>query len=161
MAVLSQLSIPMPTGVPITLQTFTAALCGYFLGSGYGALAMGVYLLMGLAGAPVFSNFRGGAGILIGPTGGFLFTFPAVAALCGAKEKPAFALPLGILGTLLCHVCGAAYFAAVTKTAFKAAMLTVSLPYLPKDIILTVAAYFLARAIKKAMKIPISKAHKR
>jgi biotin transport system substrate-specific component len=152
MAVLSQLSIPMPTGVPLTLQTFTAALCGYFLGAGYGSLAIGVYLLLGLAGAPVFSNFRGGVGILIGPTGGFLLTFPALAALCGAREEAKLALPLGMAGTLLCHACGAAYFAAVTKARFIHSVLTVSLPYLPKDLVLTAVAYFLARAIKKAMR---------
>ena len=139
MAVLSQLSIPMPTGVPLTLQTFAAALCGYSLGAGYGALAIAVYLLLGLAGAPVFSNLRGGFGILIGPTGGFLFSFPALAALCGARDEAKLAIPLGIGGTLLCHACGAAYFAAVTKTRFIHS-------------VLTAVAYFLARAIKKAMR---------
>ena len=40
--VLSQVAIPMPSGVPITLQTFAGALCEYMLGSKYGIGAIGV-----------------------------------------------------------------------------------------------------------------------
>ena len=50
LAVLSQIAIPLPTGVPITLQTFAVALCGYVLGPGMGALSVGVYLALGAAG---------------------------------------------------------------------------------------------------------------
>ena len=47
MAVLSQISIPLPTGVPVTLQTFAVALCGYVLGVGMGGSALAVYLALG------------------------------------------------------------------------------------------------------------------
>ena len=52
LAVLSILQIPMPSGVPITLQTFAVALCGYVLGRKNGTLCVLLYLLLGFAGVP-------------------------------------------------------------------------------------------------------------
>ena len=75
LAVLSQLAIPMPGAVPLTLQTFGVALCAYVLGWKLGTLSYLIYFLLGLAGVPVFSNFTGGIGKLFGPTGGFLIGF--------------------------------------------------------------------------------------
>ena len=63
LAVMSQISIPMPSGVPITLQTFALALIGYSLGAKRGAMAVLVYLLLGAVGVPVFANFHGGAAV--------------------------------------------------------------------------------------------------
>ena len=53
LAVMSQMQIPLPTGVPVTLQTFAVALCGYLLGPAMGTLAVGVYLALGAVGVPV------------------------------------------------------------------------------------------------------------
>lgn len=69
MAVLSQISIPLPTGVPVTLQTFAVALCGYVLGVQMGGLALAVYLAIGAVGLPVFAGFSGGIGAFAGVTG--------------------------------------------------------------------------------------------
>jgi len=66
LAVLAQFSIPMPTGTLLTLQTFAVALCGSVLGIKKGLAAVGVYLLLGAVGLPVFASFRGGLGILAG-----------------------------------------------------------------------------------------------
>ena len=68
LAVLSQISIPMPSGVPVTLQTFAVALTGFILGWKYGAISVGIYILLGTVGVPVFSNFSGGLGALFGKT---------------------------------------------------------------------------------------------
>ena len=69
-AVMAQISIPMPMGVPMTMQTFAVTLAGVILGSKRGAVSMVVYLLIGSVGVPVFSNMGGGVQYLIGPTGG-------------------------------------------------------------------------------------------
>ena len=53
-AVMAQISIPMPMGVPMTMQTFAVTLAGIILGSRRGALSMLVYLLIGVVGVPVF-----------------------------------------------------------------------------------------------------------
>ena len=72
-AVLSQIAIPLPSGVPVTLQTFAVALAGYTLGMKLGGLSAIVYVLIGAVGVPVFSGFKGGLGSLTGPTGGFIW----------------------------------------------------------------------------------------
>ncbi len=66
LAVLSQISIPLPSGIPVTLQTFAVALCGYALGWKRGLLATAVYVALGLVGLPVFSGFSGGVGSVLG-----------------------------------------------------------------------------------------------
>ena len=66
LAVLSILQIPMPSGVPITLQTFAVALCGYVLGRKNGTLCVLLYLLLGFAGVPVFTGMTAGIGKLVG-----------------------------------------------------------------------------------------------
>ena len=71
LAVMSQVAIPMPSGVPMTLQTFAVALAGAVLGWKLGALSALVYLLLGAAGVPVFSGMSGGLGVLLGKTGLF------------------------------------------------------------------------------------------
>ena len=83
LVVLSQVSIPLPTGIPVTLQTFAVALCGCVLGPAVGSAAVGVYLALGAVGVPVFAGFSGGAGALVGMTGGYLWAFLPMAFLCG------------------------------------------------------------------------------
>ncbi|MHA6525411.1 biotin transporter BioY [Tessaracoccus sp. G1721] len=69
-------AIPIGTlGVPITLQTLGVALAGLCLGAWRGAAAVALYLLVGLAGLPVFSGGRAGLAVLVGPTGGYLIGF--------------------------------------------------------------------------------------
>lgn len=82
-AVMAQLAIPMPAGVPMTLQTLAVTFAGAILGQKQGTLAMVVYLLIGTVGVPVFSSFTGGAAVLVGPTGGFLWSFPIMAMIIG------------------------------------------------------------------------------
>ena len=75
LAVLSILQIPMPTGVPITLQTFAMALCGYVLGWQSGVAATLLYIVLGTVGVPIFAGMSAGPGVLFGYTGGFIFGF--------------------------------------------------------------------------------------
>lgn len=68
--------ITVPIGaVPFTLQTFGVFLALRFLGGKKGTAAIIVYLLIGAAGLPVFSNFGAGIGKILGPTGGYMFGF--------------------------------------------------------------------------------------
>ncbi len=70
-------------GVPITLQTLGVVLAGLVLGPTRGFAAVGLYLVAGLAGLPVFSGFRSGFGVLAGPSAGYLLAFPFAALLAG------------------------------------------------------------------------------
>lgn len=78
---------PIPVGgfgVPITLQTFAVMLTGLILGARLGFLSVLLYLVVGLAGLPVFSGFNAGIGVLAGPSAGYLLAFPLAAGLAGA-----------------------------------------------------------------------------
>ena len=86
-AILAQIAIPMPSGVPITLQTFAVALCGCMLEIRYSLASVAVYLLLGLVGVPVFSGLQAGPGRLFGPTGGFLWGFLIFAFFCSLSSK--------------------------------------------------------------------------
>ena len=153
--VLSQISIPLPTGIPVTLQTLAVALCGYVLGPVLGTLSVGVYLALGAVGLPVFAGFSGGLGSVVGRTGGYLWAFLPMAFLCGLGARrggKAWALLLGALGLAVCHLCGAFQFAAVMSLSPWQAFLTASAPYLIKDALSLVLAYGAAEALLYALK---------
>lgn len=154
LAVLSQISIPLPTGIPVTLQTFAVALCGFALGPGLGAAAVGVYLALGAVGVPVFAGFSGGIGSFVGMTGGYLWAFLPMAFLCGlgARQKNrALALTVGFLGLVICHLCGSFQFALVSAVSPWNAFLLASAPYLLKDAASLVVAYLAAAAILRSL----------
>lgn len=154
LAVLSIIQIPMPTGVPVTLQTFAVALCGYVLGRNKGTLSVILYLLLGFLGVPVFTGMTGGIGKLFGYTGGFLYGFLFLAFLCGIgiqyKSKAA-SLLLGFAGLMICHLFGALHYAAAAHQGFPQAFLLVSLPYLVKDILSVIGAYLAALALRNSL----------
>lgn len=154
-AVLAQFSIPMPTGTLLTLQTFAVALCGSILGTKKGLAAVGIYLLLGAVGLPVFASFRGGLGILAGVTGGFLIGFLPLAAACGwgrdKKMLPGFIA--GLIGLAICHIIGVIWGSKVSATPLWPGFLMFSAPYLLKDALSIWLAMLLARRIVKQLNI--------
>ncbi|UDY22708.1 biotin transporter BioY [Nocardioides sp. Kera G14] len=74
-------------GVPLTLQTAAVLLTGAVLGPVRGFLAIGLYLLLGLIGLPVFAEHSSGAAVFTGPTAGYLYTFPVAALVVGFLVK--------------------------------------------------------------------------
>ena len=159
-AVLSQLSIPLPTNVPITLQTFAVALAGYFLGWKKGTIALVVYVLLGAVGAPVFSGWKGGYTVLTGFTGGFIYGFIIMALMCGLGSSlfsskkisgKVIAVALGIAGLLIDHFCGAVQYAFVAKISLSKSIWVVSVPFLVKDIISVIAAYLISEELVKRL----------
>ena len=73
--------------VPLTLQSYFVLLAGFVLGPWRGALAATLYLLAGLVGLPVFAGGTSGWQRLLGPTGGFLWSFPLAAGVAGWATK--------------------------------------------------------------------------
>jgi len=159
LAVISQLSIPMPTGVPITIQIFGVALIGTVLGWKLGFLSTLIYILLGAVGLPVFSNFRGGVQFLLGLTGGYIWGWLIMVILCGIRPKTGskllntillFLLP--ILGTLLDEAIGGLQWAALSGDMSVSAVFSYSIvAFVPKDIILTVIAVITGIPIRKAV----------
>lgn len=154
LAVLSILTIPMPSGVPVTLQTFAMALCGYVLGWKKGTSSTLVYILLGTVGVPVFAGMTGGPSWLVGYTGGFIWGFIFLTMLCGVGMKQkniVLKVALGIAGLAICHILGVIQFAVVASTSLPASFVTVSVPYIVKDVISVVGAYLVAIPIRKAL----------
>ena len=148
-------TIPMPSGVGITLQTFGVALCGFVLGAKYSAVSVMLYWAIGAVGLPVFSGFRGGVGQFVGPTGGFLWGFLFLAVLCGlAKSMGGVIKPmlLAALGLILCHALGIVQYAGVANQPLINSFLGVSLPYLLKDGISVVLAWLIGAKVLGALK---------
>lgn len=154
LAVLSILQIPMPSGVPITLQTFAVALCGYCLGKKNGTLCVALYLILGFVGVPVFTGMTAGIGKLFGYTGGFLYGFLFLAFFCGLGSQlknHAVGVLVGVVGLLICHVLGAFHYSVIAAIGFGPAFLLVSVPYLVKDVLSVIGALVVALVIKKTL----------
>ncbi len=153
--VLSQIMIPMPSGIPVTLQTFGVALVATLLGAKLAPLCLGVYVALGAVGVPVFAGFGGGLASIIGPTGGFIWGFIAMAFLCGLgsmQKNKILTILLSMAGLLVCHIFGALQYGLLNDMNFLASMLLVSIPYLLKDIISVVLAIALAQGLVFALK---------
>jgi len=149
LVICSQIAIPMPSGMPLTLQTFAIALCAFMLPFKLSVASVVVWIALGTVGLPVFSNFQGGFGMLAGPTGGFIIGFVPFCVLASIKKTLPFVLVFGFSGLLCCHLIGVLQFSFVMKLSFGHAFLLASAEYILKDAVSITAAYFLAVAIKK------------
>lgn len=128
----------LPLGpIPITLATLGVYLAAGLLGAKKAAIAVGLYLLLGAFGAPVFSGFTGGAQQLLGFTGGFLIGYIVCAFLSGwlltLCRKNRF-IPLALLvGTLALYALGTLWYAVQTHTPIHTAVVLCVVPFLPGD----------------------------
>ena len=152
--VCAQISIPMPYGVPMTLQTFAILLAGMVLGPKKGTIATLVYVLLGAIGVPVFTAFTGGLGIIFGRTGGFILAFPfvAIAAGIGGRRKNIFWLILWlVMGTIILFIGGLLMFSFVTSSSLMVSFTLVVVPFIPAETIKIVMVVVLGKVIKKAL----------
>lgn len=157
-AVCSQISIPLPIGVPVTLQTFAVALCGYLLGTKASLISVAVYISVGTVGIPVFSNFKGGIGVLFGKTGGFIAGFLLLVLFCGIgikRKHAATAVALGLIGLAALHLLGSVWYAYLSRISLPASVLAVSVPFIIKDAVSVAFAYFFAAKLRSILKMDI------
>lgn len=143
-AICSQLAIPVGP-VPITLGTFSVFLAGVILGPRYGMLSVFIWVLLGAFGLPVFSLFRGGLSILVGPSGGYIVGYIAAAGIVGFFSQsfsPSFRvlIPSMILGNMACYLLGLAWFMYITKLPFWSALSLGIFPFLIGDMLKIIAA---------------------
>lgn len=139
-AVCAHISLPLPfTAVPLTLQTFAVILVGMALGPVAGFCSMMLYLAEGAAGMPVFSpHGPGGLAQLLGPTAGFLFSYPLAAAVAGtvvrATSNPrarfSIAILAGTLASIPVFALGAAWLAFLLHLNATSAMHLAVTPFL-------------------------------
>ena len=100
------ISVPLPgTPVPQTAQTLVVLGVGIVLGRARGVLAVGLFLLLGVLGVPLFAGGASGLSTLLGPTGGFLVAFLAGALIAGTwvESGRARSYPLALVGMILAH----------------------------------------------------------
>lgn len=153
-SVLAQISIPMPYGVPMTLQTFAIPLAGIILGAKKGAFAALTYVLLGAFGVPVFAGFTGGFGIVFGPTGGFILSFPlmALAAGIGAERNNKTGLFVGLIsGAIINYICGMLMFSLITSYSLNTAFVACVLPFIPTSILKMILAAVLGVKVKHVL----------
>ena len=150
----AQARIPLPwTPVPVTLQTFTVLLAGAVLGARLGGLSQALYLAAGLAGVPVFAGWTGGAGHLIGPTGGYLAGFVlaplVVGGMIGRRSRPGLAwMTLStVVGSLTITATGVLFLAMFLGGDLRAALFQGFVVFAPWNLLKAFAAAAAARAL--------------
>ncbi|WP_044484282.1 biotin transporter BioY [Phascolarctobacterium succinatutens] len=147
--------IPLPFSLsPIALQTLIVNLTGYVLNAKQAFMTMLVYLLVGLAGVPVFTGGSAGPGKLFGPTGGYIigFLFTAVFLAYFRGEKYSFkryALLGCVIGIPLIYVFGVVQLKLITGMGWDKAIMTGALPFIPLDIVKCLAAAVIAYPINR------------
>jgi biotin transport system substrate-specific component len=142
---MAQVAIPLPfTPVPVTGQTFAVLLVGALYGSQRGALTVGLYLLEGALGLPVFAGGTSGLGRLLGPTGGYLIGFVAAAWIVGRlcehgwdRRVPTAALAM-LMGNAVIYLCGLPWLALFVGP--ERSLMAGLWPFIPGDLIKLVLA---------------------
>ena len=160
MGLLARVSVPLPfTPVPVTGQTLGVLLAGVVLGGPRAAAAMLLYLAQGLAGLPVFALGSGGLAPLLGPTGGYLLSYPFAAFLVGYLTERRKATPQGgapgkarLLLALLCgevviFLCGAAWLGALLPQPLGSLLQATVWPFLPGEMLKVALALSLAAVL--------------
>ncbi|GBC62174.1 BioY family transporter [Desulfonema ishimotonii] len=151
----SYLAIPIGP-VPIVLQNLFILLAGLLLGSRWGLASVGIYLLAGAMGLPVFAGGTGGIGRLFGPTGGYLLSYlPAVFIVGWISERAGtaarrilFDIGAMILGSFIVYAIGVPWLSAMTGMAWKKAVMVGMVPFLPGDALKIAAAVPIARTLR-------------
>lgn len=153
--------VALPVGsVPVTLQTFAVFLAALLLAPAWAAASMGTFLALGAIGLPVFAGGKGGVGVLVGPTGGYLLGF-LVGATVGALvrdvldrrgTKPIVSDVAAVTATLLCiYTLGAVQLAAVGDLSLPAALAVGVAPFVVFDAVKGAAAIAVASAVRRVV----------
>lgn len=146
--------------VPITLQTFGVMLAGTVLGARRGALAVVLYLAVGLAGLPVFAQGTGGLAVLGKPSLGYLLAFPVAAAVAGAlvtraRHVRARRLPLAVFGAAMAGTLLAVHPLGIAVMGWRLGVgpgeaIALGATFLPGDILKNVLVAVVATAVFRA-----------
>lgn len=170
--VLSPFAIAIPVSpVPISLATFAIYLTVIILGWEDGTISVLVYVLLGFAGAPVFTGFTGGAGKVLGPTGGYIIGYIFLALIEGAfvdgarRARPyegglrtcsplqySICTLLGmVVGTIVLYIFGTIWLMRQAGLTLVAAFSAGVLPFIAGDIVKMIIALFMGTKIRTAL----------
>jgi biotin transport system substrate-specific component len=147
--------------VPVTLQSFFTIMAGALLGGRYGALSQLVYVLLGAFGLPVFAGGSSGFGVLVGPTGGYLFGFVLGAlvagTIAGGEAKASKSLTwsyirilLGlVVGTVVIYTIGVIQLSLVLRKGFVETLSIGVFPFLIGDSLKIAVATLAVRNVRR------------
>lgn len=151
--------ISIPTMVPFTLQTFAVFITVGILGGKRGAAAVSLYILLGVVGIPVFAGFKGGIGVLLGNTGGYILGFLlTVLVMWGIEKlfgkKTVTLLFSMILGLIVCYAFGTAWFITVyMRTSGSIGVMTVLswcvIPFILPDLVKIALAILVSKRVSR------------
>lgn len=157
--VFAYVSFQLPvTSVPFTLQVLGVFLAGLFLGPVWGFASLGLYLVAGAAGAPVFAYGASGVGSLFTQWSGYLWSYPIAAGVLGlivhgtdGVGNPADASMLRLLAglvaaTLIVYTFGTLGYAYVGDVGLLAAVFAAAVPFVPAEIIKAAVAIAIVRS---------------
>lgn len=148
--------IPLASGVPVTAQSLGVMLAGAVLGPRRGALAVILVVVLVALGLPVLAGGRGGLGLFAGPTVGFLLGWIPAAFVVGAVVSGLRQLPVGLAagagsalgGIVVLYLCGTFGMMATLHKDFATA-LTLTLPFVPGDLVKAAVAGWLTSLIAR------------
>jgi biotin transport system substrate-specific component len=147
--------------VPISLGVFAVAFTAVVLGAKKGSIATALYILIGAVGLPVFASYKAGISVIIGMTGGYVWSYIIMAFVIGAgsyfkSEKKlvkiaAIVLSI-IIAILVCYTMGTAQFMLVSGQNLATSLSVCVIPFIPFDIAKLVVAFVLGTAVKEGLK---------
>ena len=147
--------LPGVPAVPVTLQVLVVLLAGGLLRPAWGAAAMGLYLLLGAGGLPVFAGGSAGLQVLAGPTAGYLWSYPLAAAVVGALAPAGtgFGRLAGAMlaGLAVIYAGGAGWAWLIGGQGLAAVLTGWVLPFVPFDLAKVAAAAVGAAAVRRAL----------
>ncbi|MEI2665957.1 biotin transporter BioY [Rossellomorea sp. LJF3] len=153
--IFAQIEIPLPL-VPISGQTLAVGITATILGSRYGALSLICYAALGAVGVPVFAGFSGGAQVLVGPTGGYIFGFIIAAYLTGLiLEKTRFTIPMAMIantvGMIITLILGTIQLKFVADLSWSQAMAAGVYPFIVVGLIKAFLASWIGITVRKRL----------
>ena len=149
-AVMAQIAIPIPfSPAPVSFGMVGVYMTAMLLKPKHAVFAQVCYLLLGAVGLPVFGNLRGGIGVLVGPTGGYLITYPLMALIVSvslnsrySRQKELFQRKIWSFLKAGCSMCiahvvlylgGTAWLSISTNITFHAALTIAVYPFILLD----------------------------
>lgn len=151
-AAFAQVAVPYPfTQLPFTLQTVGVYLAGLVLGPVWGAFSLVLYIVAGAVGAPVFASGGSGIGVLTGPSGGYILSFPIAAAVIGGlvhrrvapRRLDSVSIPLQVsallAGLAVVYLIGSVRFAMVLDYTLLKGLVAGGVVFVPGDVLKAVA----------------------
>lgn len=150
------IAVPVPfAAVVITAVTMTMNLAAFLLTPMQTFVVMVSYVLLGVAGLPVFANGGAGIGQLFGPSGGFLisfcFAYPVVSKLKGDKPNLKRYMLAVLVGIPISYIGGIYTVMTVLKLTLHQTLLVAALPYIPFDIMKGAVAAIIGIRLQKAL----------